>query len=74
MWIPITNCFLASILYSSLYTNINQQDALEALRWALQEKTYLKTKFLLQAFDFAMGNNFFWHGKKFYGLRKEVAG
>lgn len=56
---------LVSIDCYSLYTNIQQKRAIEAVVWALNN-TKMKNKqkeFLVHALDLAMSHNFFWHDK-----------
>lgn len=56
---------LASIDINSLYTNIQQKYAVEAVVWALNNTT-MKNKqkdFLVHALDLAMSLNFFCHDK-----------
>lgn len=66
---------LASIDVNSLYTNIQQQHAIEAVVWALNS-TKMKNKqkdFMVHALDLAMSHDFFWHDKHSFRQKKGVA-
>lgn len=70
-----TNFILASIDVDSLYTNIRQDDVLEAMTWALKGSSELKDpqhKFISEALALAMKSNYFWHNKKYYRQHKGV--
>lgn len=56
---------LVTVDVESLYTNIQQQDALNEVKWSLNKYTTLKYKqkqFILHGLKLAMTNNFFWYG------------
>lgn len=60
----------------SLYTNIKQKDALDAIKWSLHKHTKLKQSqivFLVERLNMAMSNNFFWYGGDFFNQVKGVA-
>lgn len=70
------NIILATVDVESLYTNILQDDARRAVKWALNERSQLKLSqqtFILEALEFAMECNYFWHDWNFYRQHKGVA-
>lgn len=61
---------------ASLYTNINHEGALNAVKWALEREDSVDegfTIFLLKCLDFCLRHNFFWYDSKIYLQRKGVA-
>lgn len=65
---------LASIDVNSLYTNIKQQHAIEAVVGAPNSTNIMKKQkdFLVQALDLDTSLNFFWHVKQYFKQRKGV--
>lgn len=62
------NLILATIDVDSLYTNITQDDALEAITWALKGSSELKDpqkQFISETLALAMRSNYFWHNKTY---------
>ncbi|CAI9534581.1 unnamed protein product, partial [Staurois parvus] len=65
----VDNCMLVTIDVESLYTNIDQNDGINAVKWALKHKSLLKRsqrKFVVELLEFAMNNNFFWYNNTFF--------
>lgn len=61
---------------NALYTSIDQKDGLDAIKWALENKSNLKKKqrdFILSLLELPMEINYFWYNKKFFQQLKGVA-
>lgn len=61
---------------SSLYTNIDHEGALEAVKWALDKEEGIDKGlcgFILKCLDFCLHHNFFWYNNKFFLQIKGVA-
>lgn len=70
------NSILVTIDVESLHTNIRQQDAMNALKWALNKFTNLKYRqkqFILKGLRLAMTNNLFWYGGQHYNQIKGIS-
>lgn len=60
---------LVTVDIESLYTNIQQSDALDAIKWALPKFSNLKKtqiNFLIEGINLAMVNNYFWALNSFF--------
>lgn len=67
---------LVTVDVESLYTNIRQTDAMNAVKWAFNKFTNLKMKqkqFIQNGLKLVMTNNYFWYGGQHYNQIKVVS-
>lgn len=63
------NTVMATADVALLYTNIDHQGAIRAVKWALKKKTSIKRKqrkFILKSLEFGLKHNYIWYENVFY--------